>query len=49
MEAEMDETVKRRVGYHIQREVMDEFKVEELAEKSDVHIPLKDKIKESIR
>lgn len=45
----MDETVKQRVGYHIQREVMDEFKVEELAEKSDVHKSPMDKIKESMR
>ncbi|XP_026777970.2 solute carrier family 26 member 6 [Pangasianodon hypophthalmus] len=49
MEAEMDQTVKQRVGYRIQREVMDEFTVDELAEKSDVHTSLSDKIKESLR
>lgn len=49
MEAEMDETVKQTVGYHIQREIMDEFKVDELAEKSDVHTSLCGKIKESMR
>lgn len=45
----MDETVKQRVGYHIQREVMDEFQVDELGEKSAVHTSPMDKIKESVR
>lgn len=49
MDAEMDETVKQRMGYHIQRDVMDEVKVDELAEKSDVHTSLPDKIKEAMR
>ncbi|KAK3566486.1 hypothetical protein QTP86_034064 [Hemibagrus guttatus] len=51
MEAEMDvrNSVKQRMGYRIQREIMDEFKVDELAEKSDVHTSLKEKFKESIR
>lgn len=45
----MDETTKQRTGYHIQRDVMDEFKVDELAEKSHVHTSLADKIKETMR
>lgn len=49
MEAEMDETVKRRVEYRVQREVMDEFKVDELAEKADVHTSLSDKVKDAVR
>ncbi|XP_060788721.1 solute carrier family 26 member 6-like [Neoarius graeffei] len=49
MEVEMDETVKQRVGYHIQREVMDEFQVDKLGEKSAVHTSPMDKIKESVR
>ncbi|TSO77719.1 Solute carrier family 26 member 6 [Bagarius yarrelli] len=51
MEAELNErnSVKQRVGYHIRREVMDELKVDKLAEKSDVHTSLREKIKESMR
>lgn len=40
---------KRRVGYAIQREVLDEQNVEELAEKSDAKTPLSEKIKKSLR
>ncbi|GAA6106448.1 solute carrier family 26 member 6-like [Tachysurus ichikawai] len=46
---ELEQYVKQRVGYHIQRDIMDEFKVDELAEKSEVHTPAIEKIKESIR
>ncbi|KAI5095183.1 solute carrier family 26 member 6, partial [Silurus meridionalis] len=49
MEAEMNEKVKKRGRYHIQREVMDESKVDELGEKSDVQTSLMSKIKESMR
>ncbi|KAG7332599.1 hypothetical protein KOW79_004433 [Hemibagrus wyckioides] len=51
MEAEMDvrNSVRQRMGYNIQREIMDEFKVDELAEKSDVQTSVTKKIKESIR
>ncbi|KAB5567288.1 hypothetical protein PHYPO_G00231050 [Pangasianodon hypophthalmus] len=45
----MENMIKRRVGYHIQREVMDELKVDEVAKKTDVHTSLFDKIKESMR
>lgn len=40
---------RRRVGYNIQRDVMDEICVDSVAEKSDVKTPLSDKIKESMR
>ncbi|XP_048873792.1 solute carrier family 26 member 6 [Brienomyrus brachyistius] len=40
---------KRRVGYAIQREVLDEQNVEEMAEKSDAKTPLSQKIKKSLR
>ncbi|XP_072537658.1 solute carrier family 26 member 6-like [Salminus brasiliensis] len=40
---------RRRVGYHVQRDVMDEMGVETVAEKSEVKTSLKDKIKESLR
>ncbi|KAK2841265.1 hypothetical protein Q7C36_012844 [Tachysurus vachellii] len=46
---EIEQYVKQRVGYRIQRDIMDEFKVDELAEKSEVHTPMIKKIKESIR
>ncbi|KAF7695493.1 solute carrier family 26 member 6-like isoform X1 [Silurus meridionalis] len=45
----MYEKVKKRGRYHIQREVMDESKVDELGEKSDVQTSLMSKIKESMR
>ncbi|XP_076860055.1 solute carrier family 26 member 6 [Brachyhypopomus gauderio] len=46
----MDDLVKRRrVDYNVQREVMDELTVDELAEKTDTRSSLSDKIKESVR
>lgn len=45
----MEETMKWKKGYHIQREVMDELKIDEIAKKSDVHTSLFDKIKGSMR
>ncbi|XP_026989800.1 solute carrier family 26 member 6-like [Tachysurus fulvidraco] len=46
---ELEQSVKQRVGYRIQRDIMDEFKLDELAEKSEVHTPVIEKIKESMR
>uniref|UniRef100_A0A4W5R9G0 Solute carrier family 26 member 6 n=1 Tax=Hucho hucho TaxID=62062 RepID=A0A4W5R9G0_9TELE len=40
---------RRRVGYCVHREVLDEGKVDQLAEKSDVRVPFSDKIRESVR
>lgn len=40
---------RRRVGYCVHREVLDEGKVDQLAEKSDVRVPFSEKIRESVR
>uniref|UniRef100_A0A8C7L6A7 STAS domain-containing protein n=1 Tax=Oncorhynchus kisutch TaxID=8019 RepID=A0A8C7L6A7_ONCKI len=40
---------RRRVGYCVHREVLDEGKVDQLAEKSDVRVPFSEKIRESLR
>ncbi|CAB1336277.1 unnamed protein product [Coregonus sp. 'balchen'] len=42
-------TERRRVGYCMHREVLDEGKVDQLAEKSDVKVPFSEKIRESMR
>uniref|UniRef100_A0A8B9KRL0 Solute carrier family 26 member 6 n=1 Tax=Astyanax mexicanus TaxID=7994 RepID=A0A8B9KRL0_ASTMX len=40
---------RKRVGYHVQRDVMDEIVVDSVAEKLDVTTSVKDKLKESMR
>uniref|UniRef100_A0AAZ3S1D3 STAS domain-containing protein n=1 Tax=Oncorhynchus tshawytscha TaxID=74940 RepID=A0AAZ3S1D3_ONCTS len=40
---------RRRVGYCVHREVLDEGKVDQMAEKSDVRVPFSEKIRESLR
>lgn len=39
----------RRTGYSVQRQILDEEAVEEIAEKSDSKTPISDKIKKSMR
>lgn len=40
---------RRRLGYNVHRDVMDEEEVEELAEKSEVKTSLARKLKKSVR
>ncbi|XP_049341564.1 solute carrier family 26 member 6 [Astyanax mexicanus] len=40
---------RKRVGYHVERDVMDEIVVDSVAEKLDVTTSVKDKLKESMR
>ncbi|KAJ8257221.1 hypothetical protein GJAV_G00183210 [Gymnothorax javanicus] len=42
-------TERRRVGYRVDREVLDELSVEEVAEKSDSKVSLSKKLRESLR
>ncbi|CAL8278368.1 unnamed protein product [Boreogadus saida] len=42
-------TERRRVGYSVHREVLDEGAVEEMAERSEVKVTLSAKVKESLR
>ncbi|KAI7797600.1 putative solute carrier family 26 member 6, partial [Triplophysa rosa] len=47
---EIQETeLRKRVKYHVQRDVLDELSVDKVAEKSDFKIPLKDKFKDAVR
>ncbi|XP_057212290.1 solute carrier family 26 member 6-like [Triplophysa rosa] len=50
MDEEIQETeLRKRVKYHVQRDVLDELSVDKVAEKSDFKIPLKDKFKDAVR
>ncbi|KAI4874538.1 hypothetical protein NFI96_029013 [Prochilodus magdalenae] len=40
---------RRRIGYHVQRDIMDEIEVDSLAQKSNIKTSLSDKFKESMR
>ena len=40
---------RRRVGYQVHREVLNEEIVEDLAENSDVTVPFSQKVRESMR
>nr|BAD22607.1 solute carrier family 26 member 6 b [Anguilla japonica] len=40
---------RRRGGYRVEREVLDELSVEEVAEKTDSKVPLSEKVRESVR
>ncbi|NP_001410200.1 solute carrier family 26 member 6 [Danio rerio] len=48
MEEDMKE-LRKRVPYHIQREVLDELSVDQVAEKSDFNISVKEKLKDAVR
>lgn len=41
--------LRKRVKYHVQRDVLDELSVDKVAEKSDFEIPLKEKFKDAVR
>lgn len=50
MEEEMkDKDLRKRVPYHIQRDVLDELGVDQVAEKSDFKISAKEKLREAVR
>lgn len=50
MEEEMKDTeLRKRVPYHIHRDVLDELSVDQVAEKSDVKISAKEKFKDAVR
>ncbi|KTF80584.1 hypothetical protein cypCar_00022680 [Cyprinus carpio] len=50
MEEEMkDKDLRKRVPYHIQRDVLDELGVDQVAEKSDFKISAKEKFREAVR
>ncbi|XP_051950274.1 solute carrier family 26 member 6 [Xyrauchen texanus] len=50
MDEEMnDMELRKRVKYHVQRDVLDELSVDKVAAKSDVKIPLKEKFKDAVR
>lgn len=40
---------KRRMGYKVHREILDEEAVDEMAEKSDSKTPLSEKVKKAVR
>lgn len=44
-----DRELRKRVPYHIQREVLDELSVDQVAEKSDFNISVKEKLKDAVR
>lgn len=50
MEEEMKDTeLRKRVPYHVHRDVLDELSVDQVAEKSDVKISAKEKLKDAVR
>ncbi|XP_065103168.1 solute carrier family 26 member 6 isoform X1 [Paramisgurnus dabryanus] len=50
MDEEMKETEPRkRVKYHVQRDVLDELGVDEVAEKSNFNVSMKEKLKDAVR
>ncbi|XP_056628608.1 solute carrier family 26 member 6 [Triplophysa dalaica] len=50
MDEEIQEVeLRRRVKYHVQRDVLDELGVDKVAEKSDFKISLKEKFKDAVR
>lgn len=50
MDEEIQETeLRKRVKYHVQRDVLDELGVDKVAEKLDSEIPLKEKFKDAVR
>lgn len=50
MEEEMnDKDLRKRVPYHIQRDVLDELGVDQVAEKSDFKISAKEKLRDAVR
>lgn len=40
---------KRRMGYNVHRDILDEETVDEMAEKSDSKTPLSEKVKKAMR
>uniref|UniRef100_A0A8C1V8C0 Solute carrier family 26 member 6 n=1 Tax=Cyprinus carpio TaxID=7962 RepID=A0A8C1V8C0_CYPCA len=44
-----DKDLRKRVPYHIQRDVLDELGVDQVAEKSDFKISAKEKLREAVR
>lgn len=44
-----DSELRKRVPYHIHRDVLDELGVDHVAEKSDVKISAKEKLKDAVR
>ncbi len=50
MEEEMnDKDLRKRVPYHIRRDVLDELGVDQVAEKSDFKISAKEKLRDAVR